>query len=189
MSAPDSVALAAAVVVLAALAVLPWWVRRPVHRGRPRARSRRRDRGGQVGVDAAVALDILAAAISAGASVPTALAALGASMPPAQGLVLRRAAAVLELGGDWEAAWAEAGGEFAPVARALQPAWVDGVAPEELLAQAAASIRARRLDAAKDAAARLGVRLVLPMGACLLPAFVLLGIVPVLLSAGGAFLP
>lgn len=133
-------------------------------------------------------LDILAAAIAAGASVPSALAALGVAMPGEHGEELRRAGAVLELGGDWEAAWAEAGAELTPVARALRPAWLDGVAPEDLLAQAAASIRARRLDAAKDAAARLGVRLVLPMGACLLPAFVFLGIVPVLLSAGGAFL-
>lgn len=174
---------------LIVLAVLPWSLRRPA-RGR-RSRRWRAGRSGssQPRVDPAVALDILAAAISAGAAVPSALAALGTALPGAQGEVLRRVAAVLELGGDWEAAWAEAGTEFTPMARALRPAWVDGVAPEDLLSQAAASIRARRLDAAKDAAARLGVRLVLPMGVCLLPAFVLLGIVPVLLSAGGAFLP
>ena len=38
------------------------------------------------------------------------------------------------------------------------------------------------------AAARLGVRLVLPLGLCLLPAFVLLGIVPFVLSLGGRLL-
>lgn len=36
--------------------------------------------------------------------------------------------------------------------------------------------------------ARLGVRLVLPLGLCLLPAFVLLGIVPFVLSLGGRLL-
>ncbi|WP_418606028.1 hypothetical protein [Georgenia sp. SUBG003] len=41
---------------------------------------------------------------------------------------------------------------------------------------------------AQEAAARLGVRLVLPLGLCFLPAFVLLGLVPVVLAAGGAVL-
>jgi len=44
-------------------------------------------------------------------------------------------------------------------------------------------LHARR-SAARTAAARLGVRLVLPLGACFLPAFVLIGLVPVLLALG-----
>ena len=175
-------------VALSALAVAPWCTRRRFPGYDVASRSVRRRTAAGSRVDPAVALDIVAAAISAGAPVPVALGALGAAMPPKQGSVLNRAAAVLELGGDWDAAWEGAGQDLDPIARALRPAWSDGVAPGELLEQAAASIRSRRLGAAKDAAARLGVRLVLPMGVCLLPAFVLLGIVPVLLSASGALL-
>ncbi|HHW83721.1 MAG TPA: secretion system protein, partial [Actinomycetales bacterium] len=36
--------------------------------------------------------------------------------------------------------------------------------------------------------ARLGVRLVLPLGTCYLPAFVLVGVMPVILATGGQFL-
>ena len=39
-----------------------------------------------------------------------------------------------------------------------------------------------------EAAGRLGVRLVLPLGLCHLPAFILIGVVPVLLSTGVALL-
>lgn len=41
---------------------------------------------------------------------------------------------------------------------------------------------------ARGAASRLGVRLVLPLGLCYLPAFVLLGVMPVVAQlAGGIF--
>jgi pilus assembly protein TadC len=43
-------------------------------------------------------------------------------------------------------------------------------------------LRRRRNREAEKRAAALGVRLVIPLGACALPAFVCLGVVPVLLS-------
>ncbi|KAE8762071.1 secretion system protein, partial [Georgenia thermotolerans] len=61
-------------------------------------------------------------------------------------------------------------------------------APGPLLRRAAEAVRADRQRQAQEAAARLGVRLVLPLGLCFLPAFVLLGIVPVVVAAGGGFL-
>ncbi|HLS01195.1 MAG TPA: secretion system protein, partial [Beutenbergiaceae bacterium] len=54
--------------------------------------------------------------------------------------------------------------------------------PTPLLNQLARSIRANRSAHAKQAAARLAVQLVLPVGLCLLPAFILLGIVPLLVT-------
>jgi tight adherence protein B len=45
-------------------------------------------------------------------------------------------------------------------------------------------VRHARRSSARTAAARLGVRLVLPLGVCYLPAFVLVGLVPVLLALG-----
>lgn len=151
-------------------------------------------------------LDLLRAALAAGADVAGALDAVGASLPPVQGGRYRRAARGLRLGASWSAAWAAqgpdggtprptragAGGRAGarrvsePVAAAtvLAASWSDGVDPEPLLAHAASSLRRTRSARAREAAARLGVRLVLPLGLCLLPAFVLLGLVPVLLAAG-----
>lgn len=177
------------VVGLVVVAAVPWWLGgrravRPVP-GRPRAAPR------PVGeVDVAVLLDLADAALTAGASVPGTLRALGRALdgaPP--GAALRQAGAALLLGAPWDEAWAAAPAALVPLADALGPAWTDGIAPGPLLRQAADAVRAGRHRQAQEAAARLGVRLVLPLGLCFLPAFVLLGIIPVVLATGGALLP
>ena len=176
-----SSAAAVGVVLLSALALLPWACgpRRLVEPGlpgRPAAPGRQ--------VDAAVLLDITRAAVVAGASVPGALAALAEALPPAQGEPLGRVVTALRLGASWSEAWQGSPQGYRELQRALEPAWTDGVSPVPLLHQAADTVRVRRTARAREAAARLGVRLVLPLGLCLLPAFVLLGLVPVLLSTG-----
>jgi len=146
-------------------------------------------RRSRVGMDSALLLDLAAAALSAGTSLPRTLIGLGRALAPGQlAHQLHTAGALLGLGADWDEAWQEAG-EFTHALRdALEPAWCDGADPTALLRRAAAVIRARRHRQAQEDAARLGVRLVLPLGLCLLPAFVLLGLVPLLLSGGGALL-
>jgi len=176
------VATAVLVLLLSVMVPLPWALsgRRPgAGRGEPGRRA-----GADRRVDPAVLLDITRSAIVAGASVPGALGALAEALPPEQGRPLHRVVTALRLGASWPEAWLGAPAEYLDLRRALEPAWVDGVSPVPLLRQAAESIRARRTARAREAAARLGVRLVLPLGLCLLPAFVLLGLVPVLLSTG-----
>jgi pilus assembly protein TadC len=56
------------------------------------------------------------------------------------------------------------------------------VAPAGSLRAVAATLREERRSRAAEAAGRLGVRLVLPLGLCHLPAFVLVGLVPILVS-------
>ncbi|CAM3737551.1 type II secretion system F family protein [Occultella aeris] len=187
--------------VLVVLAAVPWALRRaplayapsarptaPVSgagepaRGRLPIRLRRRESGPVV--DPAVVLDLLDAALTAGVSIPAALDALGQALPVEQGAPLRRVAGALRLGADWDQAWLDVDDDWAAVSRALAPAWCDGVAPGAGLRQAAEGVRARRGASAREAAARLGVQLVLPLGLCLLPSFILLGLVPVLLSTG-----
>lgn len=177
--------------VLLVLAAAPWMLRRsvPAPSTGVAGRSDRRPAAEDARVDAAVLADILGAAIQAGASIPASLAALGRAVPGEQGHELQQVAATLRLGGDWSAAWARAGQDLQTLNRALYPSWTDGVAPGGLLRHAAAQIRRRRAEEAREAAARLGVRLVLPMGLCWLPAFVLLGLAPVLLSTGGSLWP
>lgn len=173
---------AVVVVLLTMLAVTPWL---PVRAG-PRRTSlppppHSPEPVGEV--DPAVVVDLAAAALAGGASVPDALCVLGDVLGGAWGKPVRRAGAVLLLGGSWAEAWRGAPPRTAALKSALEPAWVDGAPPGPLLAQAADRIRSEQARAAREAAARLGVRLVLPLGLCFLPAFVLLGLVPVLVSA------
>ncbi|MEV0894956.1 type II secretion system F family protein [Promicromonospora sp. NPDC050262] len=136
------------------------------------------------GVDVQVVLELVAAAMRSGAGVPRALQAVGAAVDGPDGEVLTRAAHALVLGAAWERAWAHTPNALGPVVHALRGAWLDGAPAGEALRAAGAEVRHVRSAASRTAAARLGVRLVLPLGVCYLPAFVLVGLVPVLLALG-----
>ncbi|MBE6482262.1 MAG: hypothetical protein E7Z94_07825 [Actinomyces ruminicola] len=159
-------------------------------------------------VDEALVLDLAGAALAAGASVPGALQALGRALDDEELGVVGRA---LLLGADWEEAWRTGRGEeigagedvvdkvyarpgwwsrdekqrrHARLEACLRPGWEDGASPAPLLAGTSASLRAGRQAADEAAAERLAVRLVVPLGTCFLPAFIILGIVPVVMSVG-----
>ncbi|MCL3789325.1 hypothetical protein H6X68_05540 [Actinomyces sp. 186855] len=148
------------------------------------------------GVDEALCLDLACAALGAGASVPGCLEALGRALEEdALGVVGR----ALLLGASWEAAWQAPEHTGAAEARrwrhrreglelSLRPGWEDGASPAPLLTARAAALRAGRQAAEREAAERLAVRLVVPLGLCHLPAFLLLAIVPVVLSVGSDLL-
>ncbi len=180
--------------VLALAASVPWWwadraaLRRTAEL--PRERSPKPGRRGVAGgvpdasCDVPVLLELVAAAVRSGSGVPRALRAAGDAVGGTDGTGLARAADALRLGADWDAAWRDAPERLDLVRRALRGAWVDGAAPTEALRAAGAEHAHERRSAARTAAARLAVRLVLPLGACFLPAFVLVGLVPVLLALG-----
>lgn len=69
-----------------------------------------------------------------------------------------------------------------PVRDALELATRTGVAPGSLVRAAAAEHRRQEAAARTRAARRLGVLIVLPVGLCLLPAFVALTVVPLVLA-------
>lgn len=158
----------------------------------PRAPSAR---ASSPGAGVATALDLLAAACAAGASVTAALVAVGRVLPDDVGRSLVRAGAALAAGAAWDEAWVDGPGtppsaRAAPVADALRAAWETGAAPGPALRAAARTVRREEHARALEAAGRLGVRLVLPLGLCYLPAFVLVGLVPVLVSmASGGLRP
>ena len=139
-------------------------------------------------LDAAVLLELVAAALGAGTPVPRALSTIADAVPGAVGTSLARAAAALALGGSWESAWAGAPPAVRAVGDALEPTVATGASPVPLLRAAAAAARRRRRSAGRAAAGRVGVWLVLPLGLCFLPAFLLLGVVPVVLSIAGRLL-
>lgn len=142
------------------------------------------DRGTVPSVDLTVVLDLLGAALGSGAGVPRALEAVGRSVGGVDGAGLARAAAALLLGAGWSQAWDRLPVRLWPVADALRPAWVHGAPPGDALRVAGEQLVQEGRARSRSAAARLGVRLVLPLGLCLLPAFVLLGLVPVIVALG-----
>lgn len=190
-------------------ATLPWWAarsavgrraalvaRNPDAAGRsaltdggaPGHGSRRSTGTAEPAIETGVLLELLAAAVGSGAALPRALEVVGTCVGGRDGVALRAAGAALLLGASWDGAWAGAPARLGVVQRALRPAWVHGAAPASSLRAAAEASRQDRTGAAKAAAARLAVHLVLPLGTCFLPAFVLVGLVPVLLSLGAGLL-
>lgn len=138
--------------------------------------------------DVALLADLVAAALDAGSPPRVALEAAGDAVGGPLGAVAAQVAGRLRLGSDWPGAWAGAPELLAPVRRGLQLA-VDGGAPAaDLLRGGADEVRRREARSAQVAAQQLGVRLVLPLGLCALPAFLAVGVVPVLLSIGGQVL-
>jgi hypothetical protein len=138
-------------------------------------------------VDAVVVVELLAVAVEAGASVPHALASVGAALGGTTGTDLARAGSALLLGASWSAAWSHTPGTGARLG-GLATAWTTGASCGPILRASAAELRRRRERAAQEAAGRLGVRIVLPLGLCFLPAFVLVGLVPVLVSLAGSLM-
>ncbi|MBR6459609.1 MAG: type II secretion system F family protein [Actinomycetaceae bacterium] len=136
-------------------------------------------------VDSAMCIDLACAVIAAGASVPSALISLDKALAEEKEETgLGRVAHLLLMGAQWDEAWDGVGERFTPLRDCLAPAWLSGAAPLPLLERSAASIRQSRARTAREAASELGAKLVLPLGLCFLPAFVLFGVVPVIFSTG-----
>jgi len=167
--------------VLLGAALVPWTIRQSVV-----VPPTTPDSPGQA-PDPVLLLALLDAAIGAGAPVPRALQAVGAAVGGAAGDALATVGGRLTLGAPWSEAVAAAPTRLRDQLDPLGAAWTAGAAPGPLLRQAAERLVRERRDLARVAAARLGVRLVLPLGLCLLPSFVLLGLVPVMASLAGAF--
>lgn len=149
-----------------------------------------RDDAPAAGVDITVVLELLDVATRAGAPVPRALDVVGTAIGGNDGRVLREVGAALVLGAPWRAAWdrPDRTARLDPVDYALKQAWEGGSPPGHLLAAASEQLRREVTSRARTAAGQLGVRLVLPLGLCLLPAFVLIGLVPVFVSLGEGLL-
>ena len=179
---------AAAVLLAAAMLVAPGpvAVRRRIGMGRVRAAPvRHRSRADPLAT--ASALDVFAVCLSAGMSVAAAAAATAPSAPDQLGAVLRRAADLLALGADPDTAWsrpAEAAGGDA-LARLARRSASSGSALAQGVAELAEQSRQDAGHAAAAAAERASVLIAGPLGLCFLPAFICLGIVPVVAGLAG----
>ena len=141
---------------------------------------------GAEGGPAALPLALAEAAVGAGLDVRSAIDAVGTAMGGDEGARLVAVARDLASGATWEGAWAETGPTLEPLGRALRSSWTAGASPVPVLAAATESAIERARADAERAAAVLGVRVALPLALCLLPCFVVVGVVPLLLAVAGS---
>jgi len=126
--------------------------------------------------------DLLSACLRAGLPVPTAITAVAGGLPPTAAQALRSSADLLALGADPHTAWTPATNcpDTAALARGARRAAQSGTALADLAMDLAATVRSNTADAAEATAQRAGVLITVPLGLCFLPAFICLGIVPVI---------
>ncbi|UTX53581.1 type II secretion system F family protein [Leucobacter aridicollis] len=122
----------------------------------------------------------------AGLECELAWVALAGGAPPR--LALRRVAdAVSEARAEWVQLDSLRAGE--PLARALAVATAAGVPASGLLLEVANDERAKTQAALEREAEKLGVRILLPLAACVLPAFIAVGVVPIVVALVGDLFP
>ncbi len=130
-------------------------------------------------------LDLVAAALRAGAPLVLALSCVAPSAPESLQPSLDRVDALLRLGAPPEEAWSDAPRELEPLALVAIRSADSGVRLADGLERQAQSLRERLRADDVARAQRVGVFALLPLGLCFLPAFVLIGIVPVVIGIAG----
>jgi Flp pilus assembly protein TadB len=137
--------------------------------------------------DLPIAVDLLAAALRAGAPPARAAEVVGEALGGPLGRRLARVGTALRLGAGPEEAWVPLSGITGAdrLRRAAVRSADSGAAMTGSLGRLADDLRAARSARAEAGAQRLGVLVVLPLGLCFLPAFLLTGVVPVVVAVLG----
>jgi Flp pilus assembly protein TadB len=128
--------------------------------------------------------DMLAAALAAGVAIPNATRAVAlATQQPALKAVVR----AQELGADPVEAWRGAPESLRPIGDAFARSVHTGAAASVVLHGVADDARRQHRTTVEIAARVAGVRAVAPLAACFLPAFLLIGVVPVVVTLANDF--
>lgn len=131
-----------------------------------------------------LAADLLAACASAGAGPGEAAEAVGRSLGGALGERLSRTAAELRLGGEPAEVWRRFGAipGASGLARCMERAGSSGAPAAEAVARHAAALRSAGARTAAARARRAQVLISGPVGLCFLPAFLAVGVAPVVIG-------
>lgn len=131
-----------------------------------------------------LAADLLAACLSAGAGPREAAQAVGDSLGGPVGARLVSTAAALRLGGEPAQTWGRFGEipGAAELARCLERAGSTGAPAAEPVSRLADGLRAERARQAAARAGRAQVLITAPVGLCFLPAFLAVGVAPVVIG-------
>ncbi len=150
--------------------------------------TRRRDR---IVADLPQACDLLAVCLESGMPLRGAVEVIAESLGGPLGGLLEEVAAKVRLGVDEAEAWAElAGAEpaLAVLGREVARTLGSGMGLSGTLRALGSDARSDAASAAEVRARRVGVRSVLPLMVCFLPAFMLLGVVPIIGGVAGHLL-
>jgi Flp pilus assembly protein TadB len=123
---------------------------------------------------------LLAAALRAGAAPTEAARLVCRALPGPTTRRLERTVARLELGADPGEVWARLAREpgLAPLGRALARSQATGASVVAAVERLSDELAREARGQVEDRARAVGVKAAVPLGLCLLPAFVLIGIVP-----------
>lgn len=134
--------------------------------------------------DVSLLLELLGAALDAGMSLSWALHLVAGVAEPRIRDGLNVVVAGLHIGASWEHSWERVRHRESldQLYLALSFAAMTGAPSAALLYAEAAQRRRQSHRAAEKRAGALGVKLVIPLGLCSLPAFICLGVVPVVLA-------
>lgn len=136
-------------------------------------------------------IDLFASTLRSGAAPVAGLAQVCAALP---GPAADRLLPVVEharWGAGAAEAWESVGDDeqLAPLVRAMVRSQASGASVVDLVERLADELERESLARAEDAARKVGVSAAVPLGVCLLPAFLLLGVVPTVASLFGTVAP
>lgn len=178
--------MTAAALLLAVAVLLGGVPRRGTSPGSVRTRRAPTRRNDPLAV--ASSLDVFAACLVSGMTVAGAAGAAAESAPAPLSDVLGRAAGLLALGADPARAWTDPGtgdGTVTALTRLARRSAASGSALAQGVVDLAEQSRHDAAASARAASERAAVLIAGPLGLCYLPAFVCLGIVPVVVGLAG----
>ena len=135
-------------------------------------------------------VDLVAAGLAVGAAPEAALAQVAAAVEPPMSDELNAVASRLRLGADPTTVWEDLARhpQLGPMGRALARAVRAGASVADAMTRLAEDLRNTARTEMEGRARAVGVKAAAPLGLCLLPAFVLVGVVPLVAGAVSAFL-
>lgn len=140
-------------------------------------------------------LGLLASALSAGSPTRVAVAEVAMVSPAESRAVLETVASHIRVGRSEQQAWAGIAADpvlapvWGPAARDLARNAISGAAVVAVLQTHADQARSQHRSEIEKQAKTVGIRSVLPLMTCFLPAFVLVGVVPIIAGLVGTYLP
>jgi Flp pilus assembly protein TadB len=128
---------------------------------------------------------LLAIALAGGQAVPAALAQVAAALPGPASEELAAARSRLTIGVPAQRVWAELSAVpgLEALGRVFARTEVSGAPVAEVVSRLADELAAEARASVEDRARSVGIKAAVPLGLCLLPAFLLIGIVPVVAAA------
>jgi len=137
---------------------------------------------------APVVAELLGAIVGAGASTAHAVDAVASAVSSPASDHLGAVRAALQLGASPEEAWSRVPAALQPIARAIRRSQESGAPLGYVLDTTVEDLRREHRSAVQAAARAAGVRVVAPLALCFLPAYLVIGVVPIVASLASGIL-